>query len=453
MSDKKFILIQNDGEIETNSFELIGASTKRGQSGKIGFFGSGLKYSIAYMMRKEIEFRIFSGTNELKFSTSPETLKGQTFERICINGSPTSYTVTMGPTWKEDWYVLREIYCNALDESNCIVVKDAMGVAPESGKTRIYIEKTSRLDKVMDCWDRYFADERVAIFEYPDIYTSSLGVNDGAQAFEYRQSVKVYNKTAGVLYRRGINVHEHSRRLYDYDFLYVDINEDRTAKSSGSLDYSFLDMMGQFVCEAWVKSVLNSGKDEMKSQEYNSLSWPKSDLLFSEKWVRFSIDNTLVVREISGKYEQEITASRKDVYYLPAAFAKQIKTAHPATSILGMGSIVNEMYLTESERTSKQDFLIKEVLRALSEMQYEVIYDIHIATFESENVLGHADTKEKKIYLAKELFDMGRREIAMTLIEENEHIKSNKGEETRAFQTHLISQWLTAMENSTALFL
>jgi hypothetical protein len=212
-------------------------------------------------------------------------------------------------------------------------------------------------------------------------------------------------------------------------------------------------MMGQFVCESWVKSVLNSGKEEMKSQEYNSLSWPKADLIFSEKWVQFSIDNTLVVREISGKYEQEITASRKDVYYLPAAFAKQIKTAHPATSILGMGSIVNEMYLTESERTSKQDFLIKEVLKALSEMQYEVIYDIHIATFESENVLGHADTKEKKIYLAKELFDMGRREIAMTLIEENEHIKSNKGDETRAFQTHLISQWLTTMENSTALFL
>jgi len=55
---KKYILIQNDGEIETNSFELIGASTKRDDKTKIGFFGSGLKYSIAYMMRKGIEFKI-----------------------------------------------------------------------------------------------------------------------------------------------------------------------------------------------------------------------------------------------------------------------------------------------------------------------------------------------------------------------------------------------------------
>ena len=34
---KKYILIQNDGEIESNSFELIGASTKRTEKGKIGF--------------------------------------------------------------------------------------------------------------------------------------------------------------------------------------------------------------------------------------------------------------------------------------------------------------------------------------------------------------------------------------------------------------------------------
>ena len=69
---KNYILIQNDGEIEINSFELIGASTKRGEPGKIGFFGSGLKYSIAYMMRNGIDFKVFSGTNEIVFSLKSE---------------------------------------------------------------------------------------------------------------------------------------------------------------------------------------------------------------------------------------------------------------------------------------------------------------------------------------------------------------------------------------------
>ena len=157
---KKYILIQNDGEIESNSFELIGASTKRTEKGKVGFFGSGLKYSIAYMIRNNIDFRVFSGESEIKFTTIPENLRGQVFNRICINGKPTSYTDTMGYTWTEDWFVLREIYCNAIDETNCVMVKDTELISATEGKTRIYVELTEKLQLVVDSWDSYFSDER-----------------------------------------------------------------------------------------------------------------------------------------------------------------------------------------------------------------------------------------------------------------------------------------------------
>ena len=172
---KKYILIQNDGEIETNSFELIGASTKRGDTAKIGFFGSGLKYSVAYMMRNKIEFKIFSGELELKFTTVPEKLKDQIFDRICINGKPTSYTVTMGPTWTEDWFVLREIYCNALDESSCQMVRETENINAVAGKTRVYIEATENLKVVVDNWDAYFSTEREATLDVEKVYTTFLG--------------------------------------------------------------------------------------------------------------------------------------------------------------------------------------------------------------------------------------------------------------------------------------
>src|SRR5687767_1934050 len=110
------ILIQNDEEIEIGAFELIGASTKRNQANKIGFFGSGLKYAIAFMLRNAIKFRIFSGLREIVFSTVPETLRDQTFHRIKIDDSVTSFTTSMGPTWTQAWYVVRELYCNAIDE-------------------------------------------------------------------------------------------------------------------------------------------------------------------------------------------------------------------------------------------------------------------------------------------------------------------------------------------------
>lgn len=448
---KKYILIQNDGEIETNSFELIGASTKRGEAGKIGFFGSGLKYSIAYMMRQVIDFRVFSGETELKFTTMPETLKDKSFDRICINGKPTSYTVTMGPTWKEDWFVLREIYCNALDESACIVVKETETVAPNPEKTRIYIELTNTLKAVINEWDRYFSDERTPLFSHGRIYTSSVGSDDGLS--ENYQPVKVYPRTHGVIYRRGINVYEKKSLLFDYELQAVNINEDRTAKNIGCMDYAFADMMGQLMDEEWAKSVLRTAQDDDLVSEYACLSWDKPNQPISDKWVDFSNNNMLVVKEISGRYADEINKTKKEVFLIPSNFARFIKKQKPTIRIVGMGNVIGDNYFSEVDKTPKMDFLLKEVLKSLKEMDYEVHYDIHVAEFDDDSTMGRADIKEKKIYIAKKTFDMGRREIALTLMEENEHIKSQKEDETRAFQTHIFSQWLTSMENSNGLFL
>lgn len=451
MTNKKYILIQNDGEIESNSFELIGASTKRGQAGKIGFFGSGLKYSIAYMMRNGIDFKVFSGEKELVFTTIPETLKEQIFERICINGKPTSYTVTMGPTWKEDWFVLREIYCNSLDESKCQVVKETENVQPNAGSTRIYIELTDTLRQVIVDWDKYFSDERTPIFECEKIYTSSLGTSDGS-VIGY-QPVKVYPRTDGILYRRGINVAKKTSFLFDYELQFVNINEDRTAQNISSTDYMFADMIGQMTNEDWVKNILRTSQDDDRKVEYSSMTWHKPEQKPSEKWIEFSKENMLVVREISGRYADEIAKTKKEVFLIPSYFARELKKQLPAVSLIGMGTIIGDSYMSEVEKTAKMDFLLKEVIKSLNEMGYEVHYDITVVDFEDDAKLGQADVKEKKIYIAKKTFDMGRREIALTLIEENEHIKSGKGDETRAFQNHLISQWLTSMENQNGLFL
>lgn len=449
----KYILIQNEGEIDTNSFELIGASTKRGETGKIGFFGSGLKYSIAYMMRNKIDFRVFSGEQELVFSTTPETLKDKIFDRICINGKPTSYTVTMGPTWKEEWFVLREIYCNALDESHCIVVKDTENVASSVGKTRIYIELTDTLRSVISNWDKYFSDERTPIFETGKVYTSGLGSSDGSAASMNYQQVKVYPKTNGVLYRRGINVFEKPSLLFDYELQYVDINEDRTAKSTGCIDYMFSDMLGQLENEAWVKSVLRTAQDDKISAEYGSIGWHEPDQKPSPRWEQFSKENMLVVKEISGRYADDISKTKKEVFLIPSSFARSLKKKVPGVLITGMGSVVGDTYMSEVDKSPKMDFLLKEVLKSLNDIGYEVFYDISVVDFEDDAILGEADVVNKKIFIAKKVFDMGRREIALTLIEENEHIRSQKGDESREFQTHLISQWLTSMENQSGLFL
>ena len=64
---KQFLKIQSSGEIEQEAFTLIGASSKRGDQTKIGYFGSGLKYSIAALLRNNIEFKVFQGEKEIEF--------------------------------------------------------------------------------------------------------------------------------------------------------------------------------------------------------------------------------------------------------------------------------------------------------------------------------------------------------------------------------------------------
>ena len=61
--------IINAGEIEPEAFTLMGASTKRGDENMIGRFGSGLKYAICYLIRNDIEFKIFSGKQEIIFDS------------------------------------------------------------------------------------------------------------------------------------------------------------------------------------------------------------------------------------------------------------------------------------------------------------------------------------------------------------------------------------------------
>jgi hypothetical protein len=446
----KYILIQNDGEIESNSFELIGASTKRGETGKIGFFGSGLKYSIAYMMRKKINFRIFSGEQELIFTTKDEVLKTQTFQRIIINGIPTSYTTTMGPTWKEDWFVLREIYCNALDENSCLIIRDTENVSPTEGKTRIYIELTESLKQVSDSWDIYFAEDREPIFTSSDVYTCYLGNDDEISADN--QKVAVYIKTLGILYRKGIRVFQTDTQMYDYNCEAVNINEDRTAKNPSGIQYGIFNIVAQFIDEGYIKSILRTAQDDVTTYEYAALS-VDTTYNWSKEWLRFSEENLLVVKEGANRYVDEINQSKKETFLLPFQFARNLKKTLPEVYILGMNSIIDGLVTESVELTNKMEYLLKEVIAALKEMKYEILYDISVVRFDNENIMGKADLKERKILIAGTTFDKGRREIAMTLIEENEHLKSGEKDESRAFQNHIFSQWLKTMEENNAIFL
>ena len=136
--EKGYIKIENKGEIDVNAFRLLGATNKRGNDEMIGYFGSGLKYAIATLLKHNIPFHVFSGLKEIKITTVRENFRGQDIDIIEINGVKTSLTTDMGPSWKP-WYAIREIYCNAIDEGEH-VLHIAGKPEPVKGSTIFYVK-------------------------------------------------------------------------------------------------------------------------------------------------------------------------------------------------------------------------------------------------------------------------------------------------------------------------
>src|ERR1700733_10667999 len=100
LTKTKWIKIVSQGIIDPKAFHFIDASTKRDDKTKIGFFGSGLKYSLAYLLRNKINFRVFSDFKEFSFTTEATPFRGDKwFDVICIDGIPTSLTTEMGIDW------------------------------------------------------------------------------------------------------------------------------------------------------------------------------------------------------------------------------------------------------------------------------------------------------------------------------------------------------------------
>src|SRR5690606_33754203 len=131
---------------------------------KIGQWGSGLKYSIAYLLKNNIMFKVFIGTKEVKITTEVESISGQDFEIIYVDGEKTSLTIKMGGQDWKPWTIIRELWCNALDQGgeSRDVTTEPSG---EENKTSFFVQITPDFQNVIDNWSSYFIHGVTPLFE------------------------------------------------------------------------------------------------------------------------------------------------------------------------------------------------------------------------------------------------------------------------------------------------
>lgn len=429
---KKYIKISSQGIIDPQAFVLIGASTKRADNSKIGFFGSGLKYSISYLLRNKINFKVFAEYNEITFTTDDTKFRDQDFAVIVVNGEKTSMTTEMGMDW-EAWFIIREIYCNALDEGECNIDLTDHCV-PLEGKTVFYIEINDEFQKIIDEWDNFFSlNRKNVVFELNNCRLFPGG-----------------NKL--IVYRKGIRcmIGNDVKCIFNYDMDWIDINESRIIKS----DWSFKDKLQQWLKKITDRHIIEHLINSVNYSWEKDLSWSNDSDKYSETWKEV-IGSTILVPYENAGFWQEIVMKHPERYMVvPGSMINGLKEKF-GTAIRAVGDVGEKSYSDKFrliEEVSKRDqYILNECLQFLKEAEYDVKFPIKIVEFIRKETLGMAH--EETIFLSTRLFEMGRKKTVAVIIEENEHIITNLDDETRDMQNHLFGRIVTLMEEKIGKFL
>ncbi len=201
------IVFQNKGLIELRTITTFGVCVKPETQNPIGYFGTGLKYAIAVMLREGIKVTLYRGKMKLKFTAKKRKIRDQQFHIVQLNGEDLPFTTELGKNW-ELWMAYRELAANAFDEPDNTVNSDKPDI--KAGYTT-FVAEGHMIDAVHN--------ERDAIFllTEPKYKFPSIEFHDGMGVGKY-------------LYYRGIRVYELPKQaMYNYNILdEVKLTEDRT---------------------------------------------------------------------------------------------------------------------------------------------------------------------------------------------------------------------------------
>jgi len=406
----KFIQFTNEGQLDPRAISLLGASTKRGDDATIGMFGSGFTYSIAYLLRNNIDFYIFSGEKEIRVSTKKEDFREKSFEVIYVDGEKTSITTDTGPTWQiQD--VVRELYCNALDEPEFSFETNVLSPSGQKGYTNIFIEQTNNVGNMLKDWKEYFCENLMVLDE--TLYGQILLPN-----------------TIPKLYYKGIWCSEIlGNHKYSYNSPHFEINESRKADSWKAVSV-ISRILGSISDVRLIKQIIQTGHYEQYQMYLRtaplSPSWEEELRKYDGKIVTSGIKALLSSEESIG------------CICLEENFAAMICRRF---KIEMFGKDVRGRNYKPGGITTEQLIRINHILSSLTATGYNIPFEIQGGQFSDNRIIALADCSQQKIILNSQCIDQQTDiELASTLLEEYFHIRENLYDETREFQTFLLDE-------------
>ena len=381
----------NPGEIDIRLVTTFGAHVKPASTSPIGYFGTGLKYAIAIILRHHGQITIWSGLTPYQFSTRKEELRGKEFELIRMESpegaQDLAFTLELGKNWHA-WMAYRELMSNQLDEGGETQPQEGL-VPPMPGATTIHISCEALQEAAKDHEEIFLQDAQP--------YSKNMEALPGPSPFVYYRGVRVYthpkpfSKTYNILSQ-------------------LSLTEDRTA-----LAYQ--------VFQALVAAQVNlQDKDQIRQVLTTPLAereLPWGSLVFLDQTEEFKEQSLSLAKSRRNDLAPGILAYLRDYR----------KDELPPE--------VENLTLLEAKVLAKA----RKALRALG---VEITAKVCVTEDLGELVLG--TVIKDQIFLSRLAFRKGTKSVAGTLLEEHIHLTHRVGDFTRGFQDICIDMLVGAAE-------
>lgn len=371
------------GEFDLDVIRTMGVSIKSDTA--IGYFGTGLKYAIATLLRNDHIVSLRANGETVQFRTREKEIRGKKFQMIMMDDEQLGFTTDLGKDW-EVWQAYRELYSNTMDEAGSV------GGVIDPDYDTIFTVEGPKIAEVHA--------ERGKIFLHGDPFLVAEGI-------------EVYHGASQYLYYRGVRVHElpkKTRFTYNYTVA-MKLTEDRTLASVYDANYKLQTRLPKLADPAFFKKILDPRVDVYEGElDYTDCYDPSEEFL-----------------DALESYANDAALSERN------------------RSILKKKRNVNEF--TEFTPTGDDVDIIREACEMIKVLNCEVKpADLTFVEHLGANV--YAMVKDGKMYFSRQCLAQGRDFLAITIFEEWIHSKLGYADKTRGMQQYLFDKILELIKRN-----
>lgn len=249
------IFFQNNGAIDLDVIRTMGVSVKTSEN-PIGYFGTGLKFAIATLLRTGHKITLDTGGELFEFRTVTKSIRGQDFEMIYMGDEQLAFTTDLGKNWHV-WQAYREFHSNTLDE------KGYIGRNPRQldNDSTTFMISGKEIEEIFDI--RY----QIFLVSEPSWVVDGLEIHRGESSY---------------LYYRGVRVAQLPKRTaFTYNFtMPMQLTEDRTLHSMYDANWKIGNRLPLVADPEFARRILNPDYDDHESEiDYTNCYSPSVEFL------------------------------------------------------------------------------------------------------------------------------------------------------------------------------